>query len=484
MRGKDVSDALGTIRETYINESRPAKKKRRKRPLWIAAVAAVLAVCVALGVTYMRGNPQRISPAPGGLKAFALETPEYPKTAVYPAVEIGDEADKWYECNRARAAFYGSGAGLEDFYFGSAALALSAKKENTLYSPLSAYLALGMLAELTDGNTRAQILHALGAESIEALRTQANGVFNANFFNDGATIVIPSDSVWLDKAVDYKNDTLERLAQNYYAASFRGSFGDKKYDAAVQKWIDAQTGGLLKNESDAAFFSPETVVGLFSTLCFRAKWQDAFSSAATKPGVFHAPAAEQTADFMHNTMEHGFYYYGDGFGAVRMLFKHGCSMTFVLPDEGVSPDALFSYPDGLRFMKLAGNNSAIGEYENAAYVKINLAVPKFDISSTTDLKDAFTALGITDCFDAAVSDFSPLTRKDMAVALTSAKQSARVAVDEEGVTAVAFTELIGAGSAEPPQDEIDFTLDRPFIFILSGFDGDPLFVGTVFSVME
>ena len=108
MRGKDVSDALGTIRETYINESRPAKKKRRKRPLWIAAVAAVLAVCVALGVTYMRGNPQRISPAPGGLKAFALETPEYPKTAVYPAVEIGDEADKWYESNRARTAFYGS----------------------------------------------------------------------------------------------------------------------------------------------------------------------------------------------------------------------------------------------------------------------------------------------------------------------------------------------------------------------------------------
>ena len=482
MKGKAVFDALGNVNETYINESAPAKKKKKRRPVWVAAVAAVLAVCIALGAVYMRGNPQRISPVPGGLKAFAIATPEYPETAAYPAVEFGESAEKWYQSKAYRASFYGSGAGLADFYFGSAAEILGNTSENAVYSPLSAYLALGMLAELTDGNTRAQILQALGADSIDALRTQVNGVFNANFFNDGATIVIPANSVWLGEDIDYEQDALERLARDYYAASFHGKFGSKNYDAAVQEWLNAQTGDLLKNEAGSVSFPLDTVVGLFSTLCFRAKWGDAFSSSKTEAGAFYAPAGVQTADFMHQTMEHGHYYYGDGFGAVRLPFKNGCAMTFILPDEGVSPDALFQNAAALDFMKLAGTDRTLSEYENTAYVKINLAVPKFDITATTDLTEPLKALGVTDCFDASVSDFSPLTQKELNVSVTSAKQSARVAVDEEGVTAVAFTQMLGAGDAIPPEEEIDFTLDRPFVFILSGFDGDPLFVGTVWSI--
>ena len=482
MKGKNISEALNDVSLRYVEESRPQKTKKRKKPVWLAAVAAALAVCIILGAVYVRGNPQRISPAPGALKAYAVSVPQYPETAAYPGIGIGKSAEKWYESRMERNSFSGSGAGLEDFYLGSAAEILGNKTENALYSPLSAYLALGMLAELTDGNTRAQILKALGVGSMEALRTQANGVFNANFFNDGATIVIPADSVWLDNDIDYEKETLDTLAEHYYAASFRGEFGTKQYDAAAGKWINAQTGDLLKKEAGTVAFPADTVVGLLSTLCFRAKWSDQFSSSETKPGAFYAPAGTETADFMHRTMEHGYYYYGSDFGAVRLYFKQGCSMTFILPDEGVSPEQLFRNEEALGFMKLAGSDSALMDYEKSAYLKINLSMPKFDIAATTDLKDALTALGITDCFDSSVSVFSPLTEKDLAVEISSAMQSARVSVDEEGVTAVAFTQMIGAGAAMPPENEIDFTLDRPFVFILSGFDGDPLFIGTVYNV--
>ena len=30
-----------------------------------------------------------------------------------------------------------------------------------------------------------------------------------------------------------------------------------------------------------------------------------------------------------------------------------------------------------------------------------------------------------------------------------------------------------------PEDEIDFTLDKPFVFAITGIDGLPLFVGLV-----
>ncbi|MBR7136536.1 MAG: serine protease, partial [Clostridia bacterium] len=57
--------------------------------------------------------------------------------------------------------------------------------------------------------------------------------------------------------------------------------------------------------------------------------------------------------------------------------------------------------------------------------------------------------------------------------------AARVTVDEEGVTAAAFTEIALAGGAAAPSDEVDITLDRPFLFVITGINGTPLFAGTV-----
>ena len=57
--------------------------------------------------------------------------------------------------------------------------------------------------------------------------------------------------------------------------------------------------------------------------------------------------------------------------------------------------------------------------------------------------------------------------------------AARVAIDEEGVTAAAYTVMMEAGAAMPPDEEIDFTLDRPFVFAITSQDGLPLFIGIV-----
>ena len=38
--------------------------------------------------------------------------------------------------------------------------------------------------------------------------------------------------------------------------------------------------------------------------------------------------------------------------------------------------------------------------------------------------------------------------------------------------------IIGAGAAEPPEEVIDFVLDRPFIFVIT-LGGVPLFSGVV-----
>ena len=39
--------------------------------------------------------------------------------------------------------------------------------------------------------------------------------------------------------------------------------------------------------------------------------------------------------------------------------------------------------------------------------------------------------------------------------------------------------MMEAGGAMPNADEVDFVADRPFIFVITGFDGLPLFIGIV-----
>ena len=108
-------------------------------------------------------------------------------------------------------------------------------------------------------------------------------------------------------------------------------------------------------------------------------------------------------------------------------------------------------------------------------------MPKFDVSSRLDLSTGLKALGVTDVFDMEQADFSPMTTEPY-VHLSEAIHAARVKVDEEGVEAVAFTIMPAPGAAPPPEEEVDFVLDRPFLFAITSATGQLLFVGVVNQV--
>ena len=109
-----------------------------------------------------------------------------------------------------------------------------------------------------------------------------------------------------------------------------------------------------------------------------------------------------------------------------------------------------------------------------------MSVPKFDVVSDLDLLPGLKALGVTDALDWTVSDYTPLTAGNDEIFLAQARHAARVSIDEEGCEAVAYTVLAGDNTTGlPPDDEVDFTLDRPFLFAIEGPDRLPLFAGVV-----
>ena len=164
-------------------------------------------------------------------------------------------------------------------------------------------------------------------------------------------------------------------------------------------------------------------------------------------------------------------------------------MWFILPDEGYSVDQLLESGEAMEFL-LADKYGAwdeeakeyVGAWPGQKRLIIHLSVPKFDVSSDLDLIEGLKELGVTDVFDWQVSNFDPLEAgTDDPLYVGKAQHAARVTVDEEGCEAAAYTVImVPAGAAPPPDEEVDFTLDRPFLFAVTGdWSGLPLFTGVV-----
>lgn len=446
--------------------------------------------------------------APTSYETCALALADYPEMAPYPKdddffSDVGDGEDAWKKASDAYSAAYSawwddrdalrSGtdyAGvLDGFLSSSTAQFLSgAGEENRVYSPLNVYMALSMLAETTGETTRQQILDLLQADSIEALRERANALWLDHYRDDGVVTSVLGNSLWLRDGMTYSQKTLDTLASNYYASSFSGAMGSEEYNQALRDWINAQTNGLLAEQAQGLEMSPETVLALASTIYFKAAWDDEFSKERTDTDTFHALSGNVDVDFMHNTLEGAAYYWGDNFTAVQLRFQQGGSMWLILPAEGCGVDELLQSGEAMNFLLYPkhdryddqGNVTQEG-WTGQKYLTVNLSMPKFDVSSDLDLIDGLQKLGVTDVFDPGVSNFDPLEAStDDPLYVSTAQHAARVKVDEEGCEAAAYTVIMAelAGCA-PPHDEVDFVLDRPFLFAVTGETGLPLFTGVV-----
>ena len=89
----------------------------------------------------------------------------------------------------------------------------------------------------------------------------------------------------------------------------------------------------------------------------------------------------------------------------------------------------------------------------------------------------------TDALDPQVSDFTPITEEIDNLYLSSAEHAAMVEIDEQGIKGAAYVDfgLLGGGIPKE-REEIDFILDRPFIFVVYSSDGSVLFEGIVRNI--
>lgn len=469
MKRQALSQALNEVSDKHISE---ALAKKKRRPLWLGAAAAAVALVILVLTVFQ----------PFSISAQAVSLASEPRILPWPDYNKYKDVEAWRaDLDRMTAQRDVRSSttaqaleALSGFFSAGSAQFLTGSQENLLWSPANAYIGLAMLAELTGGNSREQILNLLNCSDTELLRSHVSALWESVYAGDKHEASALANSLWLEKGLNYRQDTMDALAYHYYASVYKGDLGSSAIDSAISSWLNENTGGLLKSAADNIQLPEDAILALYSTLYFQAKWTEEFKPSNNTTDLFHAPGCDRDVTYMNKKLAMMHYYWGDTYGAVSLSLKNGSQMWFILPDEGLTPEDVLQ--DG-QYMQMLLQHQVPDEQKNAKFMLVNLSVPKFDVSGSQNLKDGLQALGVTDVFSLKTADFSAIT-SDVPVYITAANQAVRVQVDEQGVKAAAYFELPGATSPMPPDEIIDFVLDRPFLFVLTN-DRVPMIAGVV-----
>lgn len=475
MKNDKLQDSIGMIGEDLIERARQ-EKKSPKINRWVLAMACISVAMLATVIILKNitiSQPEQPQKPYFGKVLEPLADCSYPARVQYAGYVQSDDWQKYNAWLKDKAdytiPYKDVQIDLDNYLSKIMKTFLSNTEENTVFSPINAYMALSMLAEISDTEGQRELLNILGVENIEDLRKQSAIIWNAHYYNDSVTTSILANSIWLDGNRKYNQSMLDNLTGNYFASVYSGMMGSETMNNTIRYWIYEKTNGRLDSYGKELKTKPEDKMVIVSTLYFKAGWEDSFSEKNTKRAYFYKETGKERCDFL-NSKRTTFYYQGDNFSAIELPFSGGCSMKVFLPDEGVGINDLM---DDSQFVTAAFTSSYNKEMRG-----VKVSIPKFDVSSQIDMNSGLRKLGATQIFE----HLNPYYDMHDAY-VDEIKHSARVSIDEEGCEGAAYTNIsLTLSASAEPENTIQFNVNRPFVFVITSEVGAPLFVGVVHDV--
>lgn len=340
--------------------------------------------------------------------------------------------------------------------------------DSKVVSPMSVSYLMGMLANGADGQTRQEIMKAIGCEKV-SLRDLNEFyqmlITRANYFDKATTINI-ADYIALNCHYQLK-DGFASTMQNYYKAGIESlDFSKASTLKRINRWCSDHTDGMIPKIIEQV--DADAVSYIMNAIYFNGTWTDKFDTRQTKLENFQG----YTRDIKKTQMMHrnGKYQYMDNadFAAVNLPYGNGSySMTVILPNRGKSIDEVMA---GLDAKKVSELGRSMDE------CVVDLKLPRFTISQETSLNDIISKLGAPTMFTSG-ADFSNFASGNLSI--SKMLQKAKIEVSEEGTKASAVTMAMVAMTALRPEPrKVEFYANRPFIYMITEHStGAILFMG-------
>ncbi len=372
----------------------------------------------------------------------ALQEVIYPVTYEFDSDDYLGIANK----NPVKYDFYKK---LNEFSYETAVQVLSKNKGNVNYSPLSLYYALALVATGAEGDALDELLDLLGISDKDELSKQCGNFYRRMYMDNEVGKLKIANSLWMDKSIGWRSEFIKNATENFYASSFSVDFSKEETAQAMAKWIyDNTNGTLIPNiETDA-----EQLLSIINTVYFYDEWQDKFSESDTKSDIFYMSNGNKVNfEFMNRIDSSRGFSKGDNYTRASLGLKNGGGMVFILPDEGVLVSELISDTEKLK--------SAFNDGESC-YGKVTWKIPKLNMDSKLDINETLESLGVKTIFNLD-ADFTGIT--DQTLFVSEIKQETHININENGVEASAYTQIMYVGAAIP-KDEAEMILNRPFIY--------------------
>lgn len=332
--------------------------------------------------------------------------------------------------------------------------------ENLLVSPYSAAVALSMLEEGAEGETKAEFDDVL------------DGIlYAAEDLGGGTDITVKSaNSLWLSDNFSVRNRYVGLLQKDYDAFVTVQDFSDPATVKEINNWCSEHTAGKIGHILDE--LSPNDVMVLINALYFNAPWLDAFDENATTKAVFNGVSEEKNVSMM---CRQGMFEYAEyqGCQIVRLPYAGGrYSMLVVLPPSGWSIDAMLPYVNSSILKNVLSMNSK---------QEVVLKMPKFRLETSLVLDNPLKKMGISTAYSPA-ADFNGISESGP-LSLGTVKQKCYIDVTEKGTEAAAVTSAQVRLTSASPRPIKRMTVDRPYLFLISDSQTNTiLFVGKVVNL--
>ncbi|XP_047050748.1 putative serpin-Z8 [Lolium rigidum] len=360
---------------------------------------------------------------------------------------------------------------------------------NLVFSPLSIYAVLALLAAGAGGATLEEVLRVLGARSRRELEdsvARLRGGPLRDMSESGGPSVAFAYGVWSDLMRPMKPAYRDTVVGTYKAEASAVDFLNNPEHATrqIDAWVVEATRNLITSAVPPGSLHRDTKLVLANAIYFKGKWDLPFYESQTKNNPFYRlDGTAVNVPFMTNSDSH-YISEHDGFKVLKLLYKsspytytqsHHCMCIF-LPD---TCDGLGSLLD-----KITSSPGFLREHLPQTMVNVGqFRVPKFELSFGSSLTTVLNVLGLRLPFSPE-ADLSEMLEDDgsgMPLLVQDVFQKAVIEVNEEGTKAAAVTMAFAYAASSAPcwTPPVDFVADHPFAYFIIEESDAVIFAGHV-----
>lgn len=439
-------------------------RKGDNMKLFKRIAAAFLAVVAAAGLAFVSGCGEGRSTLLRGASEITALTSGEAESAEFASVSESAEA---FAAKFAEAVYTECDDG-----------------KNIALSPVSVYAALALASECAAGETRGQMLSALGT-TYDTLSEGFGYLYRSLVREFDTGKVAFGNSVWVDEAAVMNDDCLDALAQKYFCDSYSADFvnDNKNANKAVRHFIKESTNGLIDTDPE---LPAETYFALLNVLYLKDQWTitDDLEFTDEEMTFTSSGGEERRERFLRALYEQGRAYETETYTTFYSETHAGYKLSFILPNGGYTAREVFTAENIAEVTALSDYSAFDKETETAYYTRC--IFPAFEASYDGEIADVLeSAFGISYLFDEHKCDITrAISEENMTKGrahCASVRHVTRLNVDETGIEGAAVTQMAYAGTSAPPQEEVyrDFVVDRAFGFVLTAPNGTTLFSGVV-----